>query len=68
VSSERRPAYAAIFELDGDPADVVRAMNAATESGEMHMRDAIDGSPFSMSAWKPRYEDPGGRTHLQSAG
>jgi len=25
-------------------------MNAATESGEMHMRDAIDGSSFSMCA------------------
>jgi len=53
VPSERRPTYAAIFELDGDPADAFRAMNAATESGEMHMRDAIDGSSFSMSAWKP---------------
>jgi len=42
--------YAAIFELDGDPADVLRAMNATAESGEMHMRDAIDGSSFSMSA------------------
>jgi hypothetical protein len=61
VSSERRPTYAAIFELDGDPADVFRAMNAATESGEMHMRDAIDGSSFSMSAWKPRLRgSPGG--------
>jgi hypothetical protein len=28
VSSERRSTYAAIFELDGDPADVLRSMNA----------------------------------------
>jgi hypothetical protein len=58
VSAERRPTYAAIFELDGDPADVLRAMNAATESGEMHMMDGIDGSPFSMSAWKPCGDHP----------
>ncbi len=32
VTFERRPAYAAIFELDGDPADVPRAMTAAAES------------------------------------
>jgi hypothetical protein len=29
----RATSYAAIFELDGDPADVLRAMNAAAESG-----------------------------------
>jgi hypothetical protein len=56
--SERRPTYAAIFELDGDPADGLRAMNATAESGEMHMRDAIDGSSFSMSAWKPYGDHP----------
>ena len=33
-------------------------MNAATESGEMHMMDAIDGSSFSMSAWKPYGDHP----------
>jgi hypothetical protein len=53
VSFEQCPTYAAIFELAGDPADALRAMNATAESGEMHMRDAIDGSSFSMSAWKP---------------
>jgi hypothetical protein len=35
-------------------------MNAATESGEMHMMDAIDGSSFSMSAWKPYGDHPRG--------
>jgi hypothetical protein len=27
-------------------------MNASTESGEPRMMDGIDGSSFSMSAWK----------------
>jgi hypothetical protein len=45
--------YAAIFQPDGDPADVIKSMNAATESGEMHMGDAIDSSSVSMSACEP---------------
>ena len=52
-----KTSYAAIYELDGDPADVIQAMNAAIKSGEMHMSDAIDISSISMSAWDP-HGDP----------
>lgn len=48
-----KTSYAAIYELDGDPADVIKAMNAAIKSGEMHMSDALDGSSISISAWEP---------------
>jgi hypothetical protein len=52
-----KTSYAAIYELDGDPADVITAMNAAIKNGEMHMSDAIDSSSISMSAWDP-HGDP----------
>ena len=45
--------YAAIFELDGDPAGVIKAMETAIGNGEMHMSDAVDGSSVSISAWDP---------------
>jgi hypothetical protein len=52
-----KTSYAAFYELDGDPADVIKAMNAAIKNGEMHMSDTIDSSSISMSAWDP-HGDP----------
>ncbi|HWG01194.1 MAG TPA: hypothetical protein VG164_05025 [Trebonia sp.] len=49
--------YAAIYELDGDPRDVLKAMNTAIKSGEMHMSSAIDSASVSMTALHP-HGDP----------
>jgi hypothetical protein len=51
-----KQSYAAIYELDGDPAEVMAAMDRAIKNGEMHMTDAIDGSSLSITAWEPHGE------------
>jgi hypothetical protein len=45
--------YIAIYELSDEPANVVKAMNAAIEDGSMHMSDAVDLASVSMSGWDP---------------
>lgn len=46
--------YAAIYQLSGDPADVLTAMGAAVKDGSMRMSDALDPASISISAWDPR--------------
>lgn len=45
--------YAAIYELDGDPADVLAAFNAGTKDGSIQMSGAIDLKSVSITAWNP---------------
>ena len=45
--------YTAIYELSGDPADVLKAFDAGIKDGSIHMTDAIDPKSVSMSAWDP---------------
>ncbi|MBO0805457.1 MAG: hypothetical protein J2P25_20570 [Nocardiopsaceae bacterium] len=49
--------YAAIYQLSGDPAEVLKAMNAAIKDGSMHMSDALDPASIAISAWEP-HGDP----------
>jgi hypothetical protein len=48
-----KQSYAAIYELNDDPANVLKAMDAAIKGGSMHMTDALDPASISMSAWDP---------------
>jgi hypothetical protein len=45
--------YAAIYEISADPAEVMKAMDAAIKDGSMHMSDTIDPKSVSISAWNP---------------
>jgi hypothetical protein len=46
--------YLAIYELDGDPADVLAALSAGMADGSIRMSDALDMSSISMTVWEPR--------------
>lgn len=48
-----KQSYAAIYELSDDPANVIKAMDAAIKDGSMHMSDAIDTASIAMSGWNP---------------
>lgn len=45
--------YAAIYELDGDPADVLAAFDAGMKDGSLQMSDTIDLKSVSITAWDP---------------
>ncbi len=48
--------HLAIYELDGDPADVLAALSAGIADGSIKMSDAIDLSTVSMTVWEPGAE------------
>lgn len=52
-SPKAATSYAAIYELSTDPAEVMKAMDAAIKDGSMHMSDSLDLTSVSMSAWDP---------------
>ncbi len=45
--------YLAIFDLDGDPAEVLDALNAGIRDGSIRMSDALDMSSVSLGVWEP---------------
>jgi hypothetical protein len=45
--------YAAIYELDDDPAKVLAAFDAAIKDGSVQMSDTIDPKSVSITAWDP---------------
>ena len=53
TSPKAKTSYAAIYQLSGDPAEVLKAMDAAVKSGSMRMSDALDPASVSISAWDP---------------
>jgi hypothetical protein len=56
VGPQGRFSYLAIYELDGDPAEVLAALSAGMADGSIKMSDAIDLSNVSMTVWEPRTE------------
>jgi hypothetical protein len=54
MPSERRPTYAAIFELADDPADVLGAMNATAESSVCGFAGLIDPFGGMLGSWAAR--------------
>jgi hypothetical protein len=53
TSPKAKTSYAAIYQLSAQPAEVLKAMDAAIKDGSMHMSDALDGASISISAWDP---------------
>ncbi|MCL2582832.1 MAG: hypothetical protein FWE35_10285 [Streptosporangiales bacterium] len=53
ASPPAKTGYAAIYQLSGDPAEVMKAMDAAIKDGSMHMSDAIDPASVAITAWTP---------------
>lgn len=53
TSPKAKTRYAAIYQLNGDPADVLKAMDAAIKDGSMRMSDTIDPASISITAWDP---------------
>ena len=53
TSPKAKTSYAAIYQLSGDPAEVLKAMDVAIKSGSMRMSDSIDPTSLSISAWDP---------------
>ncbi len=49
-----RHGYLAIYELDGNPAEVLNALHAGMKDGKIRMSDALDMSSVSMAVWEPR--------------
>jgi hypothetical protein len=43
--------YAALYELDGDPAEVLKAFDAGIKDGSVRMTDAVDLASVSITAW-----------------
>lgn len=56
TSPKAKTSYAAIYQLSGDPAEVLKAMDAAIKDGSMHMSDAVDPASVSITAWDARGE------------
>lgn len=48
--------FLAVYELDGDPADVLAELSARFGTDAMVASDAIDVAGISMTAWTPRGE------------
>mgnify|MGYP001179301195 CR=1 FL=1 len=46
--------YLAIYELDGEPADVMAGLMSRVGGPEMTMSDALDMSTIGMTIWTPR--------------
>lgn len=46
--------YLAIYELDGEPADVMAGLMSRVGTPEMTMSDALDMSTIGMTIWTPR--------------
>ena len=53
TSPKAKTSYAAIYQLSAQPAEVLKAMDAAIKDGSMHMSGALDGASLSISAWDP---------------
>jgi hypothetical protein len=45
--------YCVIYEMDGDPDEVMGVITEKVMSGEMHMNDALDLTTAQMAWWKP---------------
>lgn len=45
--------YMVMYEMEGDPAEVMGRISEAVQAGEIHMHDALDLSTVEMSFWDP---------------
>jgi hypothetical protein len=45
--------FLAIYELDGDPAGVLKESGVRNADGRMSRSDALDSERFSLAAWEP---------------
>lgn len=52
-----KTSYAAIYQLSGDPAEVMKAMDAGIKNGSMHMSDTLDMTSVSITAWNPHGDE-----------
>ncbi|CAB4365717.1 MAG: hypothetical protein F2681_17250 [Actinobacteria bacterium] len=46
--------YLAVYELDGEPADVMAGLLSRAGTPEMTMSDTLDMGTISMTIWVPR--------------
>ena len=46
--------YLAIYELDGEPGDVMSGLMSRVGTDQMTMSDALDMATISMTIWVPR--------------
>ena len=52
--------YLAVYELDGEPNQVMAEFVRRMEQGKMPLSDAFDLTTVSMMIWSPRETDPVG--------
>ena len=45
--------YGVIYEIEGDPAEVMGALNAGMAEGKLQMTDAVDPRSVQMAVWTP---------------
>lgn len=45
--------YGVIYEIEGDPAEVMGRLNAGMAEGKINMTDAVDPRSFQMAFWTP---------------
>lgn len=46
--------YLAIYELDGEPADVLTELMVRTQSGSMLIDESFDQTSVALAVWRPR--------------
>ncbi len=53
LDTEPAHRYCVVYEMNGEPDEVMADIRARVEAGDIHMHDALDLTTFAMSFWKP---------------
>lgn len=55
-ATEPAQRFGVIYEIEGDPEQVMGQVSAGVAAGTIHMSDVLDLSTFAMAFWDPRGE------------
>jgi hypothetical protein len=55
-ATEPAQRFGVLYEVEGDPEEVMGRVSAGVAAGTIHMSDVLDLSTFQMAFWSPRGE------------
>lgn len=55
-ATEPAQRFGVIYEIEGDPEEVMGKVSAGTRDGTIHMSDVLDLTTFAMHFWSPSGE------------